>query len=135
MARSAVARRGEEEEVRSRATLGVGLLFGLLGALLIVLEGLWDLVLGAVILAFGHVGFAFGTWSQGLVFVLLGLVLGGFALFGRSRGGDRSLAAGVVMVVVPVLGFALLGFLDGVLVLVGAVFVLIGGLLYLVASR
>jgi len=88
---------------------------------LIVVEGLIDFIRGAYSLAIGHP-------YLGLVFIM-------FAILGSSRPADRAVAAGVVMVVVALLGILLLGFANGLIGLLGSLFVLIGGLLFLVAGR
>ncbi len=114
---------------------GLGLLFGALGGALIVLEGLIDFVKGAFFLAVGRPYLGLGALGASVLFVVLGLVLIMFAFLGSVRQQDRALAAGVVMVVVALLGILLLGFANGLLGLLGAIFVLIAGLLYVVAGR
>ncbi|MCI4364806.1 MAG: hypothetical protein L3K10_01900 [Thermoplasmata archaeon] len=106
-----------------------------MGAVLIALEGLVDLLKGVVFLVLGRPWIAVGAFSQAVLFVILGLILGGFTIYGRAAGGDRSLAAGVVLIVVSLLGLAVLGFTEGLLVLLGAVLVLIAGVLFLVTRR
>jgi hypothetical protein len=108
---------------------GLALLFGLLGAFLILLEGILDAVRGVGFLVFGRPGFAIGSWSQSLLFVALAIVLFLVVLYGQAARSDGRRAAGAVLVIVPLLGFVLFGFLDGVLVLLGAVLVLITGIL------
>jgi hypothetical protein len=102
----------------------------MLGAILIVLEGLIDAIRGVVFVVVGRTGFAFGAWSQSLVFVLLGIVLFVIVLYGRAARPDGTRAAGIVLVILPLLGFFLFGFLNGILVLLGAVLVLVAGILY-----
>jgi hypothetical protein len=114
---------------------GLALGLALLGGILIVLEGLVDAVRGAVFLAVGRTGIALGTWSQSLLFVLLGIVLIAVAVYGHGARSDGSRAAGLVLVLIPVLGFFLFGFLNGVLVLLGAVLVLVAGVVFLTARR
>jgi hypothetical protein len=114
---------------------GLGFLFGVLGGVLIVVEGLIDLIRGAFFLAVGHPYLGLGALGASVLFVVLGLVFIMFAVLGSSRAPDRALASGVVMVVVALLGLLLLGFANGIIGLLGTVFVLIGGLLYLVAGR
>jgi hypothetical protein len=113
---------------------GLALGLGVLGGILIVLEGLVDGIRGAVLLALGHTGYALGAWSASLLFVLLGIVLIVVAFYGRSARPDGSRAAGLVLVIIPLLGFLLFGFLNGILVLLGAVLVLVAGILYLTAG-
>lgn len=110
-------------------------LFGVLGAVLVVLEGLVDLIRSAFFLAVGHPFVAFDEFTRSVLFVVLGIVLVLFAALGRNRGNDRALAAGVVMIVLALLGIFLLGFANGVLGLLGSIFVLIGGLLFIIDAR
>lgn len=112
----------------------LAMIFGLIGALFFVLEGLLGLVEGAVLLAFGHGYFALGVWGHAFVVIVVGIVVGFFSFFGRSRDRDRGVAAGVVLIVIVVLGWLVLGLAGGVLALLGALFVIIAGVLFLVSS-
>jgi hypothetical protein len=113
----------------------LGAIFGLLGAALVALEGLLDLVRGVVYLAVGHGARSFAPFDQALLFLVLGAVIALFAGIGGLRRQDRSLTAGVVLVVIVIAGWLLLGFSSGVLVLLGSIFVLIAGVIFLVAGR
>jgi hypothetical protein len=112
----------------------IGFLFGILGGIFIILEGLVDFVRSAFYLALGHPLFAWVVFSASVLFVILGIVLAGFALLGRSRGKERAVACGVVMVVLALLGIVILGFANGILGLLGAIFVLIGGIFYILTG-
>lgn len=114
---------------------GIGGLFGLLGAVLIGLEGLLDLVRGVVYLAVGRGFRAFGSLDESIVLIVLGFVIALFALLGMARRQERSLVAGAVLVVVAIVGWLALGFGAGILGLLGTIFVLIGGVVLLVAGR
>ena len=114
---------------------GLGLLFGILAALVLILAGLIDFVGGFVFLAFGAGGHALGAWYRSVVYVVVGLLFGLFAVLGRSGAEDRRLAAGVVLVVLAVLGWFGLGFGGEILPLIAALFALIAGILYLLSSR
>jgi hypothetical protein len=111
------------------------MVLGVAGALLLVLEGLVDLVSGVVFLALGHGFRALGAVEQSFLFLVAGLLIGFFAIVGRTRGEERSLVSGVVLIVLVVAGWLVLGFASGVLALLGSVLVLVGGILYVVASR
>lgn len=113
----------------------IGMIFGVLGAVLLVLAGLVALIAGVVFLAFGHSHGALGSFSQSVIFVVIGLVIGAISLLGRTPGGDRALVAGIVLIVLAVVGWFALGFGGGVLAILGAVFTLIGGIFFLVGSR
>ena len=113
----------------------LGLVFGLRGSLLIILDGLLRAIGGALLLVFGHGRSALGTWDQAFVLVAVGLIAGFLSLYGRSGVRDRGLAAGVALIVLAVLGWFALGLGNELLALLGAALVLIGGILFLVASR
>jgi|SRR5208282_5762954 len=113
----------------------IGFLFGLLGSFLIVLEGFIDFVRSAFFLAIGHPLVALGAFTASVLFVVLGVVLAGFVFLGRAHRRERALASGVVLVVVALLGLLLLGFANTILGLLGAIFVLIAGLLYIIETR
>jgi hypothetical protein len=118
-----------------RSERPLGLLFGLLGAVLLVLDGVFDLFKGAFFLAIHRAGASYSAFDQAIIFIVVGLIAGFFAILGRSRWGDESLAAGVILVVIAVVGWLALGFASGVLALLASLFLLIGGILYLVATR
>ena len=110
-------------------------LLGALAAILLVLAGLIDLVGGFVFLAFGLGGHALGDWSRSVLDVVVGIVVGVFTAVGRAGGSDRTLTAGVVLVVLAVVGWFGLGFGGSILELLAALFALLAGILYLLSSR
>jgi len=114
---------------------GLALIFGILGALILVVGGVIDFVGGFVFLALGLGGHALGAWYRSVVYVVVGLLMGFFAILGRRGERDRAVAAGVVLVVLAVVGWFGLGFGGEVLALLAALFGLISGILYLVSSR
>ena len=113
----------------------LGLVFGVVGSVLIVLDGLLRVIVGVVLIAFGHGLRAIGTWDQALVLIAVGLITGFFSRYGRSGGKDQGLTAGVVLIVLAVIGWFALGWGSEVLALLGAILVLIGGILFLVSGR
>lgn len=112
---------------------GLAFLLGLLGALLLIIAGVVDFVGGFVFLAFGAGGHALGAWARSVIDVVVGILVGLFAAVGHSGGSDRSLGAGVVLVVLAVVGWFALGFGGELIALIAALFVLLSGILYLVA--
>jgi len=114
---------------------GLAFVFGLLGAVFLIVAGAVDFIGGFVFLALGFGGHALGAWAQSVVYVIVGVIIGLFAAVGRSGGNDRATAAGVVLVVLAIVGWLGLGFANGVLALLAALFCLISGLLYLVSVR
>ncbi|MGD0249878.1 MAG: hypothetical protein ABSB97_03170 [Thermoplasmata archaeon] len=111
------------------------MILGLLGAALIVLDGVLDAVGGAIFLVVGHGLLARGFWERSVLFLVVGCLMGFFALLGRSRGSDRSLTSGAVLVVLVVAGWLVLGLSSGVLALLGSVLVLVAGVLFLLSGR
>ena len=117
----------------SNPTLAV--VFGLVGAALLILDGIFEFVLGAFFLAFRHPGAFVGSFDQAVVLTIVGLIVGFFTILGRTRGRDEGLAAGLILVVLALAGWFVLGFGAGVLSVLASICILIAGLLFLVASR
>lgn len=114
---------------------GIGAALGLIGAVLFFFEAFLDLVRGVVYLALGHGMHSFGPFDEALLLIVVGILVAVFAVMGGVRPGDRSLLSGAVLVVVALVGWLALGFGTGVLALLGSVFVLLAGVVFLVASR
>lgn len=113
----------------------LALLFGILSAVLFVLAGVVSFLFGVVFLALGAGGVALGAWTHSVVDVVVGLLVGVFAVMGRSGGSDRTLGAGIILVVIAIVGWLGLGFGGGIVEILAALFALISGILYLVATR
>ena len=113
----------------------LGFVFGALGSVLIILAGLLRAIGGAFQLAFGYDLRALGTWGDAAVLIVVGLITGFFSLYGRSAGKDQGLAAGVILIVIAVIGWFALGLGSGIIALLGSLLVLIGGILFLVGAR
>ncbi len=113
----------------------IGWLLGLLGAALIFVEGVLDLIGGAISTALGRNLRPFGWFDHGVILLVFGILAGFFALLGRSRREDQGLAAGIVLVVLVVAGWLVLGLANGLLPVIGSLLVLVAGVLYLAASR
>ncbi len=121
--------------MRPRSDRWIAGTFGLVGAVLIVLDGVLGILGGVLSWATGRAGHPFAALDHGFVLIVVGTLLGFFAVLGRVGRDEYALAAGAVLVVFAILGYLLLGFGNGVLALVGSVLVLIGGVIFLVASR
>ena len=93
--------------------------------------GLVALLVGTADPALGHPLGAVGTRSEAVVL----LVVGGLALFfawlAHRDGSSRALASGVMLVVLAFLGGAVVGIDASLLALVGSLFVLLAGVLFL----
>jgi hypothetical protein len=119
----------------SSSDRNLGFLFGALAAVILVVAGVINFFGGFVLLAFGLGGHAIVAWGRSLVDIVLGLLVGLFTVIGRSGARDRALSAGVILVVLAVVGWLGLGLGGGILELLAALFVLIAGILYILSAR
>jgi hypothetical protein len=110
----------------------LGHLFGWLGGGLLALGALIALVFGTVGLALGHPLAAVDAVSAAFVLLVVGGLAIVFASLGRREGIDGSAVSGVLLVVLALVGWAMLGLGANVVALIGALFVFLAGLLYLV---
>ncbi|HYK93031.1 MAG TPA: hypothetical protein VEY07_03190 [Thermoplasmata archaeon] len=110
-------------------TLGYG--FGLLGGLLLLIGGILAMVMGAVDLAVSRPIGTIDAWSEAVIL----FVVGGLALFfsylGAHAWKERALASGILLLLVALIGWAVLGIGSNLVALVGAIFVFLSGVLYL----
>ncbi|HYB79781.1 MAG TPA: hypothetical protein VEG66_08515 [Thermoplasmata archaeon] len=113
---------------------GIAFMFGVLGAILLIVAAAADFIGGFVLLAFGSGGHALGAWGRSVIDIVMALLVGLFSVFGRSGDRERTLAAGVVLVVLAFVGWFALGLAGEILALVGVLFALIAGILFLVTS-
>ncbi|HTZ61107.1 MAG TPA: hypothetical protein VMC82_00435 [Thermoplasmata archaeon] len=113
----------------------LGLIFGVVSAVLLVVDAVLRFLVGIIFFATGREIAALGSANSAVIFLVLGLVIGFFAFLGRSRGPDRSLAAGVILIVLALVGWLALGFGGSLLAILAAVFALVAGILFLVAGR
>jgi hypothetical protein len=114
----------------SERRLGYG--FGLLGGGLILLGSLVSVLVGVVDLALGRPYGALSSVSLAAILFVVGGLAMFFAWLARHDWGDRPLASGVLLVVIAVVGWAFLGLGENVISLIGSLFVLLGGVLFLV---
>jgi hypothetical protein len=120
------------DDPRDRRVAG---LLGLLAAVLIGLDGLLDLARGLFSLAVGRVGPAYFPFDQGVILVAVALLVAAFSVMGGLRRDGRSTVAGVVLLVVVVVGWLALGLGSGLLSLLGALLGLVAGVVFLVSGR
>lgn len=109
--------------------LGYG--FGLLGGALIALGGLVSLLVGTADLILGRPAGALGAVTDAVILFVVGGLALFFAWLARHEWSSRPLASGVMLVVLAFVGWALVGFGESLLVLIGALFVLLAGVLFL----
>jgi drug/metabolite transporter (DMT)-like permease len=110
----------------------LGHLFAWLGAGLLALGAIVALAFGTVLGALGHPFAALAAAGTALVLFVVAALAVLFASLGRREGTDGTAVAGVLLIVVGVVGWAMLGLGANVLALLGALFVFLAGVLYLV---
>jgi hypothetical protein len=110
--------------------LGFG--FGLLGGVMILLGALVSVVVGTVDLVARHPYGALGAVSAALILAVVGGLALFFAYLGHREWSGRPLATGILLVVVAVIGWAVLGLAGNVITLIGVIFVLLAGVLFLI---
>lgn len=113
----------------TEARVGFGL--GLLGGILIALGGLVSLAIGTADLVMGRSIGALAAGSEGVVLLVVGGLAVFFAWLGRRAWSARPLASGILLVVVAVLAWAVVGVEGNLLALVGSLFVVLAGVLFL----
>jgi hypothetical protein len=110
--------------------LGYG--FGLLGGALFLLGALVSIAVGTLDLVIRHPFGALGAMSEAVVLLVVGGLALLFAYLGHRAWSDRPLVSGVLLVLLAGIGWAALGFGDNVIALVGALFVFLAGVLFLI---
>lgn len=113
----------------------VAAVLGLVGAVLIGLDGLIDVARGVLYLAIGRESHAVFPFDQGLVFLVIALLIGLFSVLGGVRREANAVAAGAVLVVLAVVGWLALGLGSGLLSVLGTVLALVAGVVLLVSGR
>jgi hypothetical protein len=109
--------------------LGYG--FGILGGALIALGGLVSLVVGAADLVLGRPFGALGAASEAVILFVVGGLAMFFAWLGHRTWSGRPLASGVLLVVLAILGWIVVGVGANLLALIGSLFVVLAGILFL----
>ncbi|HTT15119.1 MAG TPA: hypothetical protein VMG81_05000 [Thermoplasmata archaeon] len=114
----------------------LGLVFGILAAVLLIVDGLVQIVAGVFFLAVGSgFGLVTATLSRAVILFVFGFLFGFLALLGHSRAEDRSLAAGIGLLVLALVGWLLVGLGSGLLGILATILALLAGIFYLVARR
>jgi hypothetical protein len=112
---------------------GVAHLFGIVGGVLIGIGGIFAVAVGIADAVLGRpIGVEIAALSEAiLLFVVGGLVLL-FSHFASGSWRERPLTSGILLVVLAVLGWGFLGLGSNLLALVGGLFALLAGVLYLI---
>jgi hypothetical protein len=110
----------------------MGHLFGLVGGLLIVVGGLVALVFGMADLALARWAGAAGALSEAVVLWVVGVLVLLFSHYGEQGWKDQPVTTGVLLIGVAAVGWAVLGLGSNVLAILGGIFALVAGILYLI---
>lgn len=109
----------------------VGFGMGLLGGILIALGGLVSLAMGTADFVAGRSAVAANAANEAVVLLVVGGLAAFFAWLGHKAWSARPLVSGVLLVVLAVLAWAVIGVGANLLALIGSVFVVLSGVLYL----
>jgi hypothetical protein len=110
--------------------LGWGL--GVLGGLLIIAAALVSVLVSTADLVAGRPMGALSAGSEAILLFVVGVLAALFSYLAYRPWHDHPVSAGVLLVVLAIVGWAVLGLGGSVLALVGALLVLLAGLLFLV---
>jgi len=110
----------------------LGHLFGLVGGVLIAVGGLAAVIFGFVDLALGRTLGAAGALGEAVILFVLGALVLLFAHLGEHGWKERPATSGVLLVVLAIVGWAALGLGTNVLALIGGVFALLAGVMYMI---
>ncbi len=110
----------------------MGHLFGLMGGLFILSGGLFAIAFGVADLALGRIVAGASSLGAAIVLFMVGGLVVLFAHLAEHGWKDRGFTSGVMLVVLGLIGLAALGFGANVLALVGGIFALLAGVLYLI---
>ena len=113
---------------------GLAFVFGALSAIFFILAAAVNFFGGFFFLFAGSGSHALGAWGRSVIDVVVALMVGLFTVLGRSGDHDRTLAAGIILVVLAFIGWFALGLTGEIVALVGVLFALVAGILYLVST-
>jgi hypothetical protein len=111
---------------------GIGHIFGLVAGLLVAVGGLIALLFAVANTVLGHPYSAVAAGSEAIVLFVVGGLILLFTHLGEHAWKDRPLTTGVLLVVLAVVGWATLGYGSNVVALIGGLFALVAGVLYLI---
>lgn len=110
----------------------LGRLFGILGGGLLLLGGLVALLLGTVDLAMGHAYSAVLAGSAGVVLIVMGALALVFSHLAKHSWANRPAVSGIILMVVALVAWVSLAAGSNLIAVLGAIFVFLAGVLYLV---
>ncbi|MCI4364788.1 MAG: hypothetical protein L3K10_01805 [Thermoplasmata archaeon] len=118
--------------MENRLERAMGHLFGLVGGLLILLGGVVAATFGVADLVLGRFAGAAADLGATIVLLVVGSLVLVFAHLADRQWKERPLTSGVLLVVLPLIGWAVLGLGTNVVALVGGILVVLAGVLYLI---
>jgi len=107
-------------------------LFGLIGGALVIVGGLVTAAFGFGSLLLGHAFGGLATLGEAIVLVVVGGLILLFAYLGEHEWSARPVASGVLLVLLALIAWAVLGLGPSILALLGGIFALLAGALYLI---
>jgi hypothetical protein len=110
----------------------LGHLFGLIGGALIIVGGVISAAFGRADLFLGHAFGAMGALGEAVVLAVVGALVLLFAYLGEHEWRDKPVVSGVLLVLLALIGWAVLGLGVNALALIGGIFALLAGALYLI---
>lgn len=111
---------------------GLARIFGWIGAGLLAVGGLVSIALAGIDAAIGHGLGALGYLSAGILLLVVGGLAGLFTWLGATEFRARPVTAGVLLLTIAFVGWAVVGFGPELLGIVGALLVFLAGVLYLI---
>jgi hypothetical protein len=105
--------------------------FGLLGGVLIIAGAVVSAFVGTFDLAMGRFAGALGAGSEAVLAFTVGVLALFFAWLAHRSWSDRPIIAGILLVVIAAIGWGVTGLGGNVFVLLGALFVFLAGVLFL----
>ena len=122
---------GESKQMANLTEQRLGFGFGILGGGLVVLAGVVRLITGMIQLASGRAFGGLNSETEAVVLFVVGGLAMLFAFLAHYEWKDRPIVGGVLLVVLAALGWGALGLGSDVIALIGAIFVLLAGVLFL----
>jgi hypothetical protein len=117
------------ENITERA---LGHLFGLIGGALIIVGGVVSAAFGAADLLLGHAFSAMGALGESVVLAVVGALVLLFAYLGEHEWRDKPVVSGILLVLLALISWAVLGLGVNAVAVVGGIFALLAGALYLI---
>jgi len=105
--------------------------FGLLGGVLIVVAAIVSVLVGTVDLVTGRFGGALDAGTEAILLFAVGALGLFFSYLAYRPWSDHPITPGVLLVVIAAIGWGVFGLGGNVIALLGALFVFLAGLLFL----